>query len=650
MTDDDLLSDAKDMFDLSSESEEDNRDLAREDLIFARLGEQWPEKIRDQRAREGRPTLTINRMPSFIRQVANDARMMRPQIKVSPVDSKADVETADVMSGLVRNIEQQSKADLAYDTASDFAISMGFGYFRIDVDYAFDDTFEKDIKILRIDNPFSVYGDPHDRGPDSANWNSAFLVEPLAKPLFKKKYKGAEEVDWDEGAYAKLELPWLEDEEILVAEWWVREETQKEIVLLSSGDVVEAAHVEKYANELAAQNVTVQNSRKVAGHKVKHYVLTGAEVLEKNDWPGRFIPIVPVYGEEINVDGERHLRSLIRDAKDPQRMSNYWRSASTELVALAPKAPYIGPEDAFTGQDKKKWETANTGNHAFLAFAGERAPERQAFAGIPAGALQESLNASDDMKAIMGLYDASMGARSNETSGKAIIARDRQGDVSTFHFLDNLSRAIRHGGSIVIDLIPHVYNGQRIIRTMGWDGQTSDVQLTGNPDEARPGQQEEGERDEQKKFNGIYNFTAGKYDLTVEAGPSFTTRRQEAAEQMSDLLRVFPQAAPIIGDLLVKNLDWPGADEIAERLRALVPGQNEDPRVQLLTQAIEALRGELAALKADKSIEVMNAESKAQDSESKAFDSETKRIAALGDLGEKIVNAVDPVGPYDRYQ
>jgi len=211
-------------------------------------------------------------------------------------------------------------------------------------------------------------------------------------------------------------------------------------------------------------------------HKVTQRLLTGAEVLETNDWAGRYIPLVPVYGEEVNVEGKRYLRSLIRDAKDPQRMFNYWRTTTTELVALSPKAPFIGPKGAFQ-TDQAKWETANTDTHAYIEYDGNVPPQRQAFAGVPAGALQEALNASDDMKAIIGMYDASLGARSNETSGRAILARQREGDVSTFHFIDNLSRAIEHAGRILIDLIPKVYTGERIVRVLGQDGAAASVQL-----------------------------------------------------------------------------------------------------------------------------------------------------------------------------
>ncbi len=637
---DDILEEAREAYERASDYEQENRELALDDLRFARMGEQWPNQISQQRKREGRPQLTINRLPSFIRQVVNDARQNKPSIKVRPVDSGADPDTAEVFNGIIRHIEQVSNADVAYDTAADFAVTCGMGYFRIDVDYAHDDTFDQDIRIERVANPFSVFGDPYSTAADSSDWNTAFVVEPMALDLFQSKYKGAEEVDWEETGYTRLQQPWFDAEHVMVAEYWRREEVSQKLLRLQSGLLLKE---DVYGRDPEYWQLTegpVVADRDVKGHQITHRLMTGAEILETNEWHGRYIPIVPVYGDEVNVEGRRYFLSLIRHAKDAQRMFNYWRTASTELVALAPKAPFVGPEKAFNGKDARKWESANTNNWSYLAYGGDVAPQRQPFAGVPAGAIQEAMNASDDLKSIMGLYDASLGARSNETSGRAIMARQREGDVSTFHFIDNLSRAIRHAGTILLDLIPLVYKGPRIARILGQDGSTEPVLL--------------GPANGQTMIAGqrIYDVTAGKYDLVVEAGPSYTTRREEAAAEMIELLRVMPQAAVVVGDLLVKNLDWPGADEIAKRLKALVPAeaQGEDPRLQQAAVMIQTLEGKLREVLGDRAVEQFEAEIKARDSQTKAYDAETKRIAALGKMGKDMVDATSPPGPYDRYQ
>ena len=553
---DDILKEARDAFELAADYENENRNWYEEDLEFARQGDQWPYEVRKKREIEGRPCLTINRLPSFVRQVANDARQNRPQIAVHPVDGDSDPETAKVLSGLIRNIEYSSDADTAYDTAIEHALYGGFGYFRIAIDYACEDSFDKDILIKRIAEPLSVYGDPHSKAADSSDWNNAFIVEAMPKALFERKYPNAEKVDWEHD-FTGLEHSWFDGENVLVAEWWRREEVDDELLMLATGQIVAK---EAYETSPMAGLVPVIQTRPYKRKKVTQIIMTGAEVLEEVAWPGKYIPIVPVYGEEWHYDGKRYFKSLIRDAKDAQRMFNYWRSTSTELVALAPKAPFIGPKGAFE-TDAEKWATANTDSHAFIEYDGAVAPQRQPFAGVPAGALQEALNAADDMKSIVGIYDASLGARSNETSGRAIMARQREGDVSTFHFIDNLSRAIRHAGRILVDIIPKVYGTERIVRVLGEDETPSKAAI--GPQDGQP----------PEGFDKLYDLAVGKYDVAVKAGPSFTTRREEAAVQMTEFVRAFPPAAPMIGDLLVKNLDWPGADEIAERLKPIADAQ-----------------------------------------------------------------------------
>lgn len=581
---DEIVKEARELFDLAADAERDNRDAALEDIRFARLGQQWPDSIKKERELSGRPCLTINKLPSYIRQVVNDSRQNKPSVRVSPVDSGADVDTAEIYSGLIRNIEYTSNADVAYDTAIDSAVTSGFGYCRVNIDYAHDDTFDLDLLIQRIANPFSVYGDPFSTEADSSDWNCAFIVDKIKKEDFGRKYKGAEDKSW-ESDYASIEMPWLEEESLQIAEYWRREEVARTIVLLNNKQIIDAEVYKKLSDYYQSQGVMVIGERQTKSWKVTQRIMTGVEVLETNDWAGKYIPIVPVYGEEVNENGKRHFRSMIRDSIDPQRMLNYWRSTSTELVALAPKAPYIGRKGAFAS-DAAKWATANTKNHAYLEYDGGDAPQRQPFAGVPAGALQEAMNASDDIKAILGMFDPSMGQRSNETSGRAIIARQRESDTGQFHFVDNLARAIRHTGRILIDLIPHVYTGDRVVRVLGEDSEAKNVKI---------GDARQSIQDENGEMQEIYNLSAGKYDVVVDTGPNYTTKRQEAAEQMTEFMRVYPDAAPLIGDLLAKNLDWPGAEDIAARFKAMLPPQIKDadensPEAAVMQQANAAVQ------------------------------------------------------------
>lgn len=609
--DDALLKQAREMFDKCKEAENDNREMALEDIKFAKLGEQWPDKIVAARQKEQRPCLTINKMPAFIRQVVNDARQNKPSIKVRPADSSGDPETADIINGLIRNIEYTSNADVAYDTAIECAVTGGFGYVRVGLDYAYDDAFEMDLTIERVINPFSVYGDPNSTAADGSDWDVAFIIDRLPKADFKKKYKGKAETDFDSSAWKDAGTDWIDNDTVTIAEWWQREEYDRTIVKLSDGRVFGKDQLESDPDlqlALMAGQIQIEAERVTKSCKVTQTIMSGVDILEKNAWPGRYIPIVPVYGDEFAVEGKRYYRSLINQAKDAQRMFNYWRTTSTELVALAPRVPFIGPKGAFDSDDR--WNSANTSSHSYLEYDGPQAPMRQPLDVGPAGgALQEALNAADDMKAIIGMYDASLGARSNETSGKAIMARQREGDVSTFHFIDNLSRAIRALGRILIDLIPHVYDGPRIVRVIGEDGK-EDIKHVNQEAEAKDKKGQPIVDEMGQAVMAMHDLTAGKYDLTVTTGPSFTTRREEAAAQMTEMIRSLPASAPILGASLAKNMDWPGADEIAEKLEKLDPTNQQQipPEIQEQMQQgqemIQQLQQENAQIKQDQQAEM----------------------------------------------
>lgn len=649
---DDILKEAMDEFKAAEEAESENRKLSLEDVRFARLNEHWPDKVRKQREIEGRPCLTIPKLPAFIRQVVNDARQNKPAIKTHPVDDKADVKTAEIYNGLIRNIEYISDADVAYDTGVECAVDRGVGYWRVDIDYANDDTFDLDILIKRISNPFAVYRDPSSTSADSSDWNTAFFVDKMTKAAFKRSYRGAKKVDWKMD-FAGVDSAWIDEDSVMVADWWRREEVQKTVVLLSDGSVIDADRLEKIRDLLEPAGLSVKSERQVRSLKVRRYKLTGAEVISEDKWPGKYIPIIPVYGDDFDIEGKRYLRSLIHNAKDAQTMFNYWRTTSTELVALAPRVPFLGPKGAFK-TDAAKWQTINTVSHPYVEFdvvpnaPNGGMPMRQSLdSGVAAGALQEALNASDDMKAIVGLYDASLGARSNETSGKAIIARQKEGDVSTFHFIDNLTRAIRHTGRVLIDLIPHIYDTPRIVRVLGEDGSQTPTPINqevpvkdedGNPvmeqaigpdgqPQMQPVTDEMGQpvvdpntgqpqmKPVMKPKTEIYDLTAGKYDLVVSSGPSYTTRREEAATQMGNLIQAFPQAATVVGPEMAKNLDWPGAEEIAKKLEAMTQGALP-PQVQKQIddgmKQMQSLKQENEQLKADKSDKIAEVQANEQ--------------------------------------
>lgn len=631
MTDEDILNLAKEKFERAQEAENDTREEARDDIRFARLGEQWPLQIKRQRELDNRPCLTINKMPAFIRQVVNDARQNKPGIVVMPADDNADPETAEIINGLIRNIQVASDADVATDTAIESAVSGGFGYFRINIASESDDSPDKEISFERIANPFTVYGDPDSTAADSSDWNCCLVVEPMPKERFERDYKGAEPVDWD--AYSGCTAPWIDNDTIMVAEYWHREPVDVVVFEMSDGTTIDEDRLNENQAEFILKGIIPVGSRTLKTHKVTQYLLTGAEVLETVEWPGKYIPIVPVYGDEINCDGKRVFRSLINQGKDAQRQFNYWRTMTTELIALAPKAPYIGEEGAFI--DEGKWATANVANYSYLEHKkGTQAPQRQPFAGVPAGALQEALNASDDMKSIIGIYDASLGARSNETSGRAIVARQREGDVSTFHFIDNLSRAIRHAGRIIIDLIPKVYSNKRIVRILGEDMKPKNVQLApGEAEQPEMGEQE----DEGAEINRVFDVTIGKYDLIVKSGPSYSSLREETRAELVEIMRNAPESAPILGPMYLRNSDWPGAEDAADKLEK---GQGIPPEAQ---QKMQDMQQQLeAAGKAVEDLQKQASEIEAMKARAEMMSAEADLIRARAELASAGQQATEP--------
>lgn len=567
---DDVLKDALERFKQSQDGSSFNREDAVRDIAFARMGDQWDPIYKKQRDAEGRPCLTINRLGPLVRQVVNNSRQNKPSIVISPGDGDGDYDTAKIIGGLIRAIERNSNASLAYDTAVDHSATGGFGFFRICTDYVHEESFDQEARIERISNPFSVHWDTNTTAFDASDWEYAFVSDLLTPAEFKRAYGKKAKATSFEGGTGEDMADWMDGEKIRVAEYWLREERKRTIIQLSDGRVVREDFMAEampitpeltvtMAEFLSMQGVTVAGEREATYHEVTRRMMSGADVLSEESWLGSMIPICPVWGEEVLFEGRRHFRSLIRDARDPQKMFNFWRTASTELVALAPRAPWLVPIGGIPPGEEEKWRTANTRSHAYLTYDPSMGPkpERQAFAGVPAGALQEALNASDDIKSSTGIYDAALGARSNETSGRAIRARQSQTDTGTFHIIDNLSRAIQYAGRCLVEIIPRVYGQRQVVQILGADDKQEVVRLG-----KRDAPQADGEE-------RLYDLSTGRYSVTVKTGPSYATQREEAADAIMQLIQSAPQAALVLGDLLVKNMDWPQADEAAERIQML---------------------------------------------------------------------------------
>jgi len=610
---------------------------------------QWPADVLATRGAvqgqtvNARPCLTINKLPQHVRQVTNDQRQNRPSGKVIPVDDKADVEVAEIFDGLVRHIEYISDADVAYDTACESQVAYGEGYIRLLTEYCDPNTFDQDIKIGRVRNSFSVYMDPTIQDPCGSDAKWCIITEDLLKEEYERQYPNAASITalQSMGVGDESLSNWLTEDTVRVAEYFYIDHTQQTLNLYP-GNVTAVAGTPDDQMLVLMHGKPVR-SRNVDKQQVKRIKTNGYEILEQNDWAGKYIPVVRVIGNEFEVDGRLYVSGLVRNAKDAQRMYNYWVSQEAEMLALAPKAPFIGYSGQFEGYEHQ-WKTANTTNWPYLevnldATDGQGGalplPQRAQPPMASSGLLQAKAGAADDIKSTTGQYDSSIGATSNERSGKAILAREKQADTGTYHYVDNLARAVRYVTRQIIDLAPKIYDTERIARIIGEDGEVSLAKV--NPQQAEPVRKIV---DEQGiVLEKIYNFGVGKYDVCVTTGPSYMTKRQEALEGMSVLLQSNPQLWQVAGDLFVKNMDWPGAQEMSKRFAKTIDpkfleGEDQSPELQAAHQQIEAMGKEMEQMhgmlqNVAKSIESRDLEVKEFESKIKAFDAETKRITAV---------------------
>ena len=609
---------------------------------------QWPADVLQTRGAvqgqtiNARPCLTINKLPQHVHQVTNEQRMNRPGIKVIPADDKADVDVADVFNGVIRHIEYISDADVAYDTACENQVSYGEGYIRLLTEYCDEKTFDQDIKIGRIRNSFSVYMDPMIQDPTGADARWCFVTEDLTKAEYERLYPDAAPIStlMSLGVGDQSIAQWIGENTVRIAEYFYIEYEKQTLNLYPGNQTAFTGTPEdKTLRMMFGKPI---RTREADRKKVKWCKINGYDILEEREWAGAYIPVVRVVGNEFEVDGQMYVSGLVRNAKDAQRMYNYWVSQEAEMLALAPKAPFIGYGGQFEGYEQQ-WKTANTNNWPYLEVNPDVTDGQGAVLPLPqraqppmasSGLLQAKAGAAEDIKSATGQYNASLGMTSNERSGKAILARQREGDIGTYHYVDNLARAIRHIGRQLVDLIPKIYDTERIARIIGEDGEPSTVKM--NPMQEEPVKRivdQEGVLIEK-----IYNPSVGKYDVRVITGPGYATKRQEALESMAQLLQGNPQLWQVAGDLFVKNMDWPGAQDLAKRFKKTIDpkvlADEDDPALAAANQQMEAMAAEMENMfqmlqNVNQSMEAREIQIKEFGEQVRAYDAETKRISAV---------------------
>jgi hypothetical protein len=680
----DIVADAKAFFKKVVDAESDQRVEEQDDIRFVGLLEQWPSQIkalREQDPQGARPCLVVDKVNQYLNQIVNSMRQNRPSIKARPVDDTGDEEVADVYQGIIRHIEDASKADIAYDWAGEGSAKTGLGFFRIVTEYV-GDSFQQEIRIARIRNRFSVYFDPNSKEPDGSDAKECLITEKITKKEFEALYPDIDMSAWPTSAG---DGDWADKDTVRIAEYFWIEKKKETLYLLDDGNsIFESDYNEKYLdspetdtdslveqdNEQADVSVPSEDEaqpqapvdglampipqqpqvqapvyhpsapkkideRKGERTTVRWAKLCGHEVLDETTIPGTFIPVIPVIGIETDVDGKRYLRGIVRGVKDAQRLYNYNRSTIAESLNLTIKAPFIGAVGQFKSKGDK-WAAANRVNFPYLEYDPVTAngtmappPQRQGFAGIPTGLLQDIETSEHDIQSALGMYQASIGQDGNAKSGKALNAQQKQGDMATFQFPDNQSKSIRHAGRILMGMIPKIYDTKQVVRILGEDGEADYAHI--DPDQAQAVTKV---NNQDGSVSKIYNLGVGKYDVTITTGASYATKRMEGADFLTQLVQSSPDLMPIIGDLLFKSMDMPYAEEISERMKLMMPPQLQkqddgtSPEVQQVkqqaTQVIQGLQDQL-----DKAHQAMQeADQEAKQLENKANDTETKNAIA----------------------
>jgi hypothetical protein len=604
---------ARKRFRIAAEAENRIRQESLEDLKFY-AGDQWPATIQSDRVLQNRPCLTINRLPQFAKQIINEQRASRPSIQVNPVGDGADVDTAEVIQGLTRHIEINSNAEVAYDTAFEHAVIHGFGYFRVLTDFI-DGTFDQEVLIKPIRDPFTVYFDPFTKEPDYSDAQYCFICEDIPRDSYREMYPDSEVASLsDFKSLGDGEREWFEGGNVRVAEYFYVRKRKKTIVQLADGRVMDnkelKAHFDAGGDPVVLRHKNGDPMvREIEVPEVRWCKMNAREILDETDWAGKWIPIIPVLGDELIVDGKRKLYGIVRHAKDAQRQYNYMRTGVVEQIALSTKAPWLVMDGQIEGYEEW-WKQANTRNFAYLPYKGKTVGKDMAPPPIrnqwepPIQAYTAGLAQSDnDLKATTGIYDASLGAPGPEQSGKAILARQKEGEQANANLMDNLSRSIRHAGRVILDLIPKVYDTPRVIRIVNPDQTHKMVPINGAAPPQRPGIGPDTPQVMQT-IQKLYDVTVGRYDVTISVGPSYQSKRQEFVQSVLSLVEAAPQTMAFVMDLLVRNMDWPGANEIADRLKKMLPPQLQDtaegqpgipPQAQAQIAALLQERAQLAA-------------------------------------------------------
>jgi len=612
---DPIIQEAIDFLKFCNDADTNNRQEALEDLKFVN-GDQWPVELQNSRNLESRPVLTINKLDTYCRQVTNQQRQQRPRIKVHATNTQADQKVAQVISGVIRHIEVNSNADHAYDNGFDYAVRMGWGYWRVNTKYIREDSFDQEIIIDPVDNPFTVYWDPNSIAPDGSDAEKCLITTMIPKDVFRATYPGLDDgTSFTQRGTGDSQSEWITKEDIRIAEYFYTVREKATLYQLSDG-TSRFADGKDFFERIDLAGLTVIAERQSYKKTIKWKKMTAIEVIEERDWPGRYIPVIPCYGRHVVIGNKRKKFGMIRHAKDPQRMYNFWQTSLTESIALAPKAKWIMAEGQDEGHENE-WAQANIKSTAYLRYKqldidGRPAPPPQRLQPEPppSGVMAAAGAINEDLQAIMGIFDPSQMPTGN-ISGKALNGQQQQIDLTNYDYYDNLTRSISHTGKVILDLIPKIYDSERVMRIIGDDGKPELITLN-----------------ERNAVGEVMNdVTVGEYDVVMETGPGYNSKRQEAVDSMLGMLTADPTLMQTAGDLIFRNMDFPGADIIADRLATLNPLSQVDEKSPIPPQVQMQLAQSKAQMEqmAQQLQQLQMVIKQRQDIEQVKQDSETKR-------------------------
>lgn len=661
-TDADILHEARERFRRIVDWESGFRSTYIDDIRFVHGDAdnhwQWPNNMYSERGE--RPSLTINKTRQHCLQIINDAKQNKPQIRISPVSDEATKASADIFTGICRHIEYISNASTAYDTATEHQVHGGIGWWRIIRDYEEDGGFEQGLRIQRIRDPMSVYMDPDIQEADGSDARFAFVVDDVPRDEFEVKYPEYTDTI-PQGTWAGTPIAggWLDDDHVRVAEYFRRVVIDDVLHQLPDGSTIRESEIGDGATVGDLRGISVQ-SRAVQREEIEWFKIVGGEIVDERIEPGRYIPLVRVVGEETIIEGRLERKGHVRALKDPQRMYNYWSSSAVESVALQSKTPYIAAAESIEAF-QSYWDTANSINHPVLPFNARDdqgqplpPPTRQEPPQMPQAYLAGMAQASQELMMASGQYQPTLGqpSPSEETSGKAISLRQRQGDNATYHYIDGLAVAIRFTGRILLDLIPLVYDTPRVLQILGVDGTVDNVAL--NPQQptalqtvpnpgaqqamgAAPGQSPPPQQKMASEVIRIFNPSVGRYEVQADVGPAYATKRQQAFDAFLQIVQTSPEMLHVAGDILMKSADFPFAEDLAERLQRMVPpnilGQGPSPQEQQLQQQLQQSQAHVAMLAEKLAVADMRLKIGADTTDIKAYEAVTSRMGKLLSMG-----------------